>query len=121
VLVVDDEVNAVELLVAMLDSEEFDVLTAYGGQDAIDIALKNHPDVIVLDLMMPEVSGFEVIKALKADHDTIDTPIIICTAKDLEPTDLDALDGNVSHIIHKGMFNREKLIGCIKVVQKQVL
>ena len=118
VLVVDDEVNAVELIAAMLVGDEFDVLSAYGGQEAIDIALNENPDVIILDLMMPEVSGFDVIKALKANSDTIDIPIIICTAKDLETTDLDELEGNVSHIIHKGIFSKDNLIDWIKVTQK---
>jgi PAS domain S-box-containing protein len=121
VLVVDDEINAVELIAAMLNHEKFDVLTAYGGQEAIDIAFQKHPDVIVLDLMMPVISGFDVIKALKANPDTIDTPIIICTAKDLDSDDRTELDENVSCIMHKGMFTRENLIGTIRVVQKQAL
>ncbi len=119
VLIVDDETNAVELIAAMLDAEEFDVLKAYGGQEAIDIAFAKHPDVIVLDLMMPNVSGFDVIEELKADPDTIDTPIIICTAKDLNLKDRAELDDNVSYIMHKGMFTREDLIGFIEAVQKQ--
>lgn len=118
VLVVDDEVNAVELITAMLKGDEFEVLSAYGGQEAIDIALKECPDVVLLDLMMPDVSGFDVIKVLKANPDTIDIPIIICTAKDLETTDVDELEGNVSHIIHKGMFSRDNLVDWIKVTQK---
>lgn len=119
VLVVDDETNAVELIAAMLDDEEFDVLTAYGGQDAIDIAFAKHPDVIVLDLMMPDVSGFDVVKELKANPDTIDIPIIICTAKDLNLNDREVLDKNVLNIMHKGMFARDDLIGFIESVQKQ--
>ncbi|MDD4250218.1 MAG: response regulator, partial [Methanosarcina sp.] len=119
VLVVDDEKSAVELVAAMLDGKEFNVLKAYGGQEAIDLAFKERPDLIVLDLMMPDISGFEVIKALKSKPDTIDIPIIICTAKDLEPTEMNTLDENVSYIVHKGMFNRENLIGIIKGVQKK--
>lgn len=117
VLVVDDERSAVELIAAMLRGEEFNVLTAYGGQEAIDIAFKQHPDVIVLDLMMPEVSGFDVIKALKANPETIDTPIMICTAKDLDSDDMNSLKKNVSYIMHKGMFTREELINLIKTVE----
>jgi CheY-like chemotaxis protein len=119
VLAVDDEKSAVELIAAMLNGKEFEVLKAYGGQEAIDIALKEHPDVIVLDLMMPQVTGFDVIKALKADPETIDTPIIICTAKDLDSDDRKMLDGNVTSIMQKGMLSREKLIDFIKALEKR--
>jgi len=118
VLVVDDEKSAVELVAAMLDEKEFDVLKAYGGQEAIDLAFKEQPEVIILDLMMPDISGFDVIKALKNRPDTIDIPIIICTAKDLDPYDIKKLDENVSSIMHKGMFTRENLLTCIKQLQK---
>ncbi len=117
VLVVDDERNAVELIASMLAEEGINVLPAYGGQEAIDIAFEQHPDVIVLDLMMPEVSGFDVITALKASTETIDIPIIICTAKDLDPTDMSSLNENVFSIMHKGMFNREKLLNFIKNIE----
>jgi signal transduction histidine kinase/CheY-like chemotaxis protein len=118
VLVVDDEKSAVELVAAMLDGKEFNVLKAYGGQEAIDLAFKEQPEVIILDLMMPEVSGFDVIKALKNRPDTIDIPIIICTAKDLDPYDIKELDENASSIMHKGMFTRENLLASIKQLQK---
>lgn len=117
VLLVDDDKPTLELMHSMLDREDFNILTAHGGQEAIDIALKEHPDVIVLDLMMPEVSGFDVVKVLKADPDTIDIPVIICTAKDLEQNEMATLDKNVSHIMHKGMFTRENLISTIKALQ----
>ena len=116
-LVVDDERNAVELIASMLAEEGINVLPAYGGQEAIDIALKQHPDIIILDLMMPEVSGFDVIATLKASTETIDIPIIICTAKDLDPTDMRSLNENVFCIMHKGMFNREELINFVKTVE----
>ncbi|MHC1753979.1 MAG: response regulator [Methanosarcina sp.] len=118
VLVVDDEKSAVELVAAMLNGKEFNLLKAYGGQEAIDIAFKEQPEVIILDLMMPDISGFDVIKALKNRPDTIDIPIIICTAKDLDPYDIKELDENVSSIMHKGMFTREDLLTCIKQLQK---
>lgn len=118
VLVVDDEKTAVELVVAMLNEKEFNVLKAYGGQETIDIASKEKPDVIILDLMMPDVSGYDVIKALKGRPDTIDIPLIICTAKDLDHYDINELNKNVSSIMHKGMFTRDDLLKCIKQLQK---
>jgi len=118
VLVADDENTAVELVVAMLNENEFNLLKAYGGQEAIDITIKELPDVIILDLMMPDISGYDVIKALKCRPDTVDIPIIICTAKDLDPYDIKELSGNVSSIMHKGMFSRDDMLECIKQLQK---
>jgi CheY-like chemotaxis protein len=118
VMVVDDEKIAVELITAMLDEKEFNVLKVYGGKEAIDLAFKEKPEVIILDLMMPESSGFDVIKALKDNPDTIDIPIIICTAKDLDSSDIKELSKNVSSIMHKGMFTQEELLECIKQIQK---
>ncbi|WP_440947813.1 response regulator [Methanosarcina sp. T3] len=118
VLVVDDEKSAVELVAEMLNGNEFNVLKAYGGKEAIDIAFKEQPEVIILDLMMPDISGFDVIKALKNRPETIDTPIIICTAKDLSPCEIKELDEHVSSIVHKGMFTREDLLMCIRQIRK---
>ncbi|WP_410509451.1 response regulator [Methanosarcina hadiensis] len=118
VLMVDDEKTAVELVAAMLCENEFNVLKAYGGREAIDIACKELPDVIILDLMMPDISGYDVIKALKSRPETIDIPIIICTAKDLDFYEIKELDKNVSSIMHKGMFTRDDLLECIGQIQK---
>ncbi len=118
VLMVDDEKTAVELVAAMLNENEFNVLKAYGGREAIDIACKELPDAIILDLMMPDISGYDVIKTLKSRPDTVDIPIIICTAKDLDSYDIKELDKNVSSIMHKGMFTRDDLLECVKQLQK---
>ncbi|WP_370573011.1 response regulator, partial [Methanomethylovorans sp.] len=117
VLVVDDEVNAVELIRSMLSAEDINVLTAYGGKEAIETTIKEKPDVVVLDLMMPEVSGYDVIKALKSNPQTIDIPIIICTAKDLDLDESKSLKQNVFSIMHKGMFTKDDITGLMKKMQ----
>ena len=104
VLIVDDEPNVVEMLSAMIEPDGYSVIRAYGGQEGIDKALSEHPDVLLLDLMMPIVSGFDVISTLKADPGTKDIPIIICTAKELTSDDIKVLSDNVVSIMHKGMF-----------------
>src|SRR6266571_3190943 len=63
VLVVDDNVKAVELLAVLLEAEGYRVIRAYGGAEAIEVARRAPPDLVILDLMMPEVSGFEVARA----------------------------------------------------------
>jgi two-component system cell cycle response regulator len=80
VLVVDDvEVN-VRLLEAKLSSEYFTVLTASSGSEALALAQSERPDIILLDVMMPEMDGFEACRRLKADPQTAEIPVVMVTA-----------------------------------------
>src|SRR6202171_4079548 len=80
VLVVDDVEDNVKLLEAKLSSEYFDVLSAYSGRTALQIADSELPDVILLDVMMPRMDGFEVCRRLKANPRTADVPVMMGTA-----------------------------------------
>ena len=80
VLVVDDVEANVKLLEAKLSSEYFDVLSAYNGRSALEIADTELPDVILLDVMMPRMDGFEVCRRLKANPRTADVPVVMVTA-----------------------------------------
>src|SRR6202048_4051442 len=80
VLVCDDVEANVKLLEAKLSSEYFDVLTAYNGPTALEIAETELPDVILLDVMMPRMDGFEVCRQLKANRRTVDVPVVMVTA-----------------------------------------
>jgi two-component system, cell cycle response regulator len=80
VLVVDDVEANVKLLEAKLSSEYFDVLSAYNGRSALEIAGSELPDVILLDVMMPRMDGFEVCRHLKANPRTVDLPVVMVTA-----------------------------------------
>src|SRR6516162_2072557 len=80
VLVVDDVEANVKLLEAKLSSEYFDVLSAYNGASALEIAEAELPDVILLDVMMPRMDGFEVCRHLKANQRTADVPVVMVTA-----------------------------------------
>jgi two-component system, cell cycle response regulator len=80
VLVVDDVEANVKLLEAKLSSEYFDVLSAYNGRAALEIADSELPDVILLDVMMPRMDGFEVCRHLKANPRTVDLPVVMVTA-----------------------------------------
>ena len=87
VLVVDDEKDLVELIAYNLQRNGYDVLTANGGDAAIDVATRDRPNLILLDLMLPGLSGTEVARRLKADPRTSGIPIIMLTAKS-EETDV---------------------------------
>src|ERR1700732_2466005 len=80
VLVVDDVEANVKLLEAKLSSEYFDVLSAFDGHSALEIADSEVPDIILLDVMMPRMDGFEVCRRLKANPRTADVPVVMVTA-----------------------------------------
>jgi PAS domain S-box-containing protein len=117
VLAIDDEPSVLELMDSMLSTEGYNVIVASSGKEGIEKALKSSPDVIILDLMMPVIDGFDVIKELKKHPSTIDIPIIVCTAKDLDVHEKDELDKNVSFIMQKGIFKKQDLLSCIRNVE----
>ena len=80
ILVVDDDPDLVESVTTILESMGHEVLQAYGGIEGLEKAKKEHPDAIVLDVMMPDKDGYEVCKELKADPEYQDIPILLLTA-----------------------------------------
>jgi CheY-like chemotaxis protein len=108
VLVADDDPKAVELVAVRLSAIGASVLRASGGQEAIDLARAELPGLIVLDLMMPSVSGFDVVEALRERPDTARIPIIVMTARRITAEDHARLDGAVTTIMAKGQFDRAR-------------
>ena len=84
ILVVDDEMYIVNILDFTLATEGLRVITAANGEEALRHAVENPPDLVILDVMMPKIDGFEVCRALKAKDETKDIPVILLTAKDRE-------------------------------------
>ncbi len=81
ILLVDDEPDIVETVSFMLQSRNYQVSVASGGQEGIEKAREEHPDLLLLDIMMPDIDGYDVCMKLKGDADTKDIPIIMLTAK----------------------------------------
>jgi two-component system, OmpR family, alkaline phosphatase synthesis response regulator PhoP len=81
VLVVDDEVNITQILEFSIGSEGFDVITAQNGEEAIEKARREQPDLIILDIMMPKIDGYEACRILKANPLTKNIPVVLLTAK----------------------------------------
>jgi len=102
VLVVDDEPPTVELLSDMLTSQGFRVLPAHDGQQGIALARAEQPDLIVLDLVMPGLTGFDVVRELREYPESREIPILIFTVKDLSPEERDQLRGSVQAVVTKG-------------------
>jgi CheY-like chemotaxis protein len=117
VLVVDDDPKAVEQIASYLPTPAYATVRAYGGQEAIVLARRLRPDLIVLDLMMPDANGFDVIHALKSDLGTAGIPILIVTAKDITARDRQALEdapSRVVRILEKAGFNRADFIAEVR-------
>jgi PAS domain S-box-containing protein len=105
VLVIDDDPKAVELIAVRIQALAGTVRRAYGGREAIAAARLELPDLIVLDLMMPEVNGFDVVEALSEQPDTGRIPILVVTAKDITAEDRARLNGYVMTIMEKTHFS----------------
>jgi len=114
VLVVDDNVKAVEMLATAIEAEGYQVLRAYGGAEAIEVARGARPDLVILDLMMPEVCGFEVARALRESEHTADIPILVLTAKEITAEDRARLKDDVSAVLAKASFSPNELVAEVR-------
>jgi Amt family ammonium transporter len=110
VLVVEDDAPTRELLQRMLANEGWQVEQAENGKVALMSLMNRHPDLIVLDLMMPEIDGFQLVELLRANPDWRTIPVIIITAIDLTPTERLQLHGSVERILQTGSYQREELL-----------
>jgi len=120
VLVIDDDVKAVDLLAGQLRQCDYMVLRAFGGREGIDLARRHRPHLIALDLQMPEVSGFDVVEALKGDPATAKIPIVVVTAKDLTAAERSQLNGHIHEIVGKAEFNHGRFIGEVQRAMSRV-
>jgi CheY-like chemotaxis protein len=113
-LVVDDDPKAVELIAVFTQALAGTVIRANGGREAIDVAVRELPDVIVLDLMMPEVTGFDVVAALNEHPDTARIPILVVTAKQITPDDRVKLSRSVTSIMEKAGPDPDRFIAEVR-------
>lgn len=118
ILIVDDEQNIVELIKFNLESSGYKVSCAYNGQDAVDIAKKEQPSLILLDLMLPVKDGFEVCKEVRRDPLISNTPIIMLTAKCEELDKILGLELGADDYITKPFSVRE-LIARVKAILRR--
>lgn len=119
VLIVDDDGYTVELLSSMIESEGFEVIKAYSGREGLQKLFSNpQPDILIVDLMMPEISGFDLISSMRADIRTKDIPLIVCTSSELTGKNLEELNNELKSylisIMKKGTFGRKELINRIE-------
>jgi signal transduction histidine kinase/CheY-like chemotaxis protein/HAMP domain-containing protein len=105
ILIVDDDPKVIEILTTYLAQPGYRTLSAHGGQQGIDLARAHLPDLILLDLLMPRTSGFDVVNSLRGDSRTASIPIMIVTAKQLTAQDRATLNGHVTAVLQKMDFN----------------
>jgi len=114
ILVVEDDVVTREMLRRMLEREGWTVVEADNGETALGRVAEHRPDLILLDLMMPKMDGFEVISALHSTALWRSIPIVVITAMDLSATDRLRLNGYVERVIQKGAYAHEELLGDVR-------
>jgi signal transduction histidine kinase/DNA-binding response OmpR family regulator len=115
-LLIDDDAAVHTLLDEELTTLGYSVESAYSGDEGLRVAHDCHPDVIILDLMMPGLSGFDVASSLKDNPVTANIPILVLTSKDLTLGDREALSSKVSSLVQKGTSARDQLVREIRRV-----
>jgi two-component system, OmpR family, alkaline phosphatase synthesis response regulator PhoP len=103
ILIVDDESDIVEILSYNLAQEDFEIFKAYDGKQAVSSALLNHPDVIIMDVWMPEMSGLEACRMMRRSEGLKNTPVLILTADTDEYTGLEAAEAGCSQFVTKSV------------------
>ena len=119
ILIIEDEKDIVKMLDYNLKKEGFKTLSAHNGEDGLDMARKENPDLILLDLMLPEMDGLDVWKAIKNEAKTSHIPIIILTAKAQEADKIVGLELGADDYMTKPFSPRE-LIARIKAVLRRM-
>lgn len=120
ILVVDDEINITQILQFSIGAEGYEVITAQNGEEAIDKAKREQPDLIILDIMMPRIDGYEACRILKASPLTKNIPVVLLTAKgrDIDKRlgqEVGAIDYIVKPFSPNKLIDRiHKLLSCTK-------
>jgi DNA-binding response OmpR family regulator len=107
IMVVDDDPDTLAILVRYIGREGLAVVEAPSGAECLRLAQQHSPDVIVLDLMMPEMDGFAVCRALRSDPDTAEIPVIMLTARDDVEARAEGMELGISDFIAKPIVRQE--------------
>ncbi|HEY3475414.1 MAG TPA: pyridoxal-phosphate dependent enzyme [Anaerolineales bacterium] len=111
VVVVDDTSEARRLIRRILQSQgDFEITEATNGRDAIELVTRERPDLVILDLMMPEVDGFAVLDSLRSKPETANIPVIVATAKELTVDEKSRLQGQIQSLMLKGDFLNDEFL-----------
>ncbi len=110
VLVVDDDEHCIDMMKYLLERDFYDIRSAEDGLDALRVLQEFTPDLIILDLMMPKMNGFQLLEHLRADAKLRDIPVIVLTAKDLTEQEMISLKQHVRSVMNKATYNMRDLL-----------
>jgi DNA-binding response OmpR family regulator len=110
IVVVEDDPDTRIRLCQSLREQNWEVWEAADGVEALALLRHHKPDLVLLDLMLPRVNGFEVLKEIRSDEQLQTIPVVVMTAADLSTEDRRRLQGQVEQILHKGLYSREELL-----------
>ena len=117
VAIIDDTSDARRLVRRILQSQgDFTIFEASNGKDGLALVIKEHPDLIILDLMMPEMDGFAVLDELKSNTSTAEIPVIVSTAKELTSEEKNRLKGQIQVVLQKGDFMSDEFLEEVKAL-----
>jgi CheY-like chemotaxis protein/anti-sigma regulatory factor (Ser/Thr protein kinase) len=114
VVVIDDNESSCSLVRAVLEPEGYQVRCASGGEEGLQLVRDTRPDVVLLDLLMPHMDGFEVIDRVRADPATADVPIVVLSAKTMTSDDIERLRGQISFLARKGETDAARLTELVR-------
>ena len=119
IAIVEDTLEARRLIRRILQSQgNFTILEAEDGRAGLDLVQKELPDLVILDLMMPEMDGFSVIEALRSNPETATIPVIVATAKELTPDEKNRLSGHIQALLQKGDFLNDEFLDEVRSLLK---
>jgi signal transduction histidine kinase/CheY-like chemotaxis protein len=112
ILIVDDDPNILDLHARLVNSQSqnYRILKALDGREALRLVRQAHPDLVLLDLMMPEMDGFAVLEAMRVEESTRKIPVIVVTGQVLTEEDMLRLNSGVASVLGKGMFSVEETL-----------
>ncbi len=119
IVIVEDTAEARRLIRRILQSQgNFTIMEATNGREGLELIQRELPDLIILDLMMPEMDGFTVIESLRANPETAVIPVIVATAKELTPDEKNRLGGQIQSLMQKGDFLNDEFLEEVKSLIK---
>ncbi|GAB1469945.1 hypothetical protein MASR2M66_08220 [Chloroflexota bacterium] len=119
IAILEDTLEARRLIRRILQSQgNFTILEAENGREGLDLVRRELPDLVITDLMMPELDGFSVVEALRANPETATIPVIVSTAKELTPDEKKRLSGRIQALLQKGDFLNDEFLNEVKALLK---
>jgi DNA-binding response OmpR family regulator len=119
ILVVEDDADTRGRLCESLRGQDWEVWEASDGVEALALLRNHKPDLVLLDLLLPRVNGYEVLKEIRSDEELHGIPVIVMTAADLTTEDRRRLQGQVEQILQKGLYSRDELLSEMRVLVRE--